>query len=180
MTKKQSAKVENTTNKMEELQKLLDDAVLQKDQKHDELNNIFYNVFDRSKIKVKDFLYLITKIEWQGKESLGVIRINELMRELLTKKSSDKDNIVQMRQTEMNALLYLLLRIKGNSLSDAQMYGECIFPVISNLESVIVEAKSKYDEIMKPLLDTIDKLQNEIDEIELKNTIKEGKNDEQL
>lgn len=179
MTKKQSAKVENTTpKKMKELQKLLDDALLQKDQKHDELNNIFYNVFDRSKIKVKDFLYLITKIEWQGKESLGVIRINELMRDLLTKKSSDNDNIVQMRQTEMNALLYLLLRIKGNSLSDAQMYGECIFPVISNLESVIVEAKSKYDEIMKPLLDTIEKLQNEIDEIELNNAVKEVENDE--
>lgn len=152
--------------KVEKLKKELEALKLEKDQKHEAHNNIFYDIIDKKLVKEKDVFYMLSKIEWQGKEALGVMRINELMQRALQKdpKAKDKD-VLKMRPTEMNALLYLLLRVKSNSRSDAEIYTNSIYPIVHQLEDKVSEVKVKYDSEMKPIVNKIEKLEKELDEL---------------
>jgi hypothetical protein len=154
------------SKKLETLKKQLEELTLKKDQLHENLNNELYPVIEKKAVKEKDVLYILSKIDWQGKEAFGVVRINELMRDSFIKDQSVKNgekDILQLRTTEMNALYYLLLRVKSNSRTDAEIYVKSVWPIIHNLEEQIVKSKSKYDESIKPILEEIEKLEKEID-----------------
>ena len=89
-----------------------------------------------------------------------------MMKSALNKNPKIKDgepDVLKLRTTEMNALLYLLLRVKSNSRTDAEIYSDSIFPIVHNLEDKVSEAKVKYDKQMKPVAEKIEELEKEID-----------------
>jgi len=154
--------------KAEKLQKELDELNKTREAKHNELAKKEYEVIDKAHINQKDLFYLLSKIEWQGKEALGVIRINELMQQTMTKNQKLKagePDILKLTSTEANALLYLMLRIKSNSKHDAKIYTEVAFPMVHSLETIVAEAKSEYDTALKPTVTRIDEIEKELDKL---------------
>jgi hypothetical protein len=75
----------------------------------------------------------------------------------------------------MNALLYLLLRIKSNSRHDAELFTEHLFPIIQKLEESVSKAKVEYDTTIKPIQEKIDKLTEEMNKLEVAEIAKEDK-----
>lgn len=160
--------------KAEKLQKELDELNKIRETKHNELSTKEYDVIDKAHINQKDLFYLLSKIEWQGKEALGVIRINELMQQSMVKDQNAYPDVLKLTSTEANALLYLMLRIKSNSKHDAKVYTEVAFPIVHSLETIVADAKSEYDTALKPTVTRIDEIERELDALII-STDKEAK-----
>lgn len=118
-------------------------------------------VIDKTAINKKDLFYIMSKIEWQGKEALGVIKINEIIQDSVVKDSSvpkDEIDYMKLTDTEANALYYLLLRVKSNSRHDAEIYAKEVFPIMVNLEANIAQFKETYDSEIKPFEEKLEKM----------------------
>lgn len=163
---------EKKVSNLEELKLKLDGVLDAKQAKHDELLSVKYDIILKKNVNAKKVFYLMSKIDWQGKEALGVIRLNEVVQNALQKDASvsEDSDTMKLNSTEMNALLYLLLRIKSNSKDDAKIYVDHIFPMVHELETKVVEAKNAYDSAIKPLQEESEKLASEITELETAET----------
>jgi len=124
-----------------------------------------YDVLKRGTFNETNFFYLLSKIEWQGKEALGVVRINKLLSDVLH--STKKGGMIKLGATAMNALLYLLLRVKSNSKQDAIFYTDDAFPFVSALEEKVTMAKGEYDAAMKPIEAELEPLELRVAELEV-------------
>ena len=147
----------------EKLEQELNDLLKVKETKHAEQSTKTYDVVEVSKINQKDLLYILSKISWQGKEALGVVRINELIKHALSKTKG----MLQLTSTEMNAILYLLLRVKSNSKYDAEVYVNSVYPLVARLEELVTEAKQEYDNELKDTISRISEIESELSELEV-------------
>lgn len=162
----------------EDLSTQLSKMESEKEKVEEKLSNKKYKICLKRDINIKKILYLLSKVEWQGKEALGNVRINDLISngtEPNQKVDKSKDYF-SLNPVQINALYYLMLKVKSNSLHDAKLYVEFMFPLVNFVEKQVAKAKKEYTDKINPLNEDIEKKQKEIQEIELKITEKEISN----